>query len=161
MSTEHQPLTTDAVVVRLLGVPRSLLELNRRQNEMVLREFQLIELDEQDQGSSPPTRLLVLASALRQAYERLGFSGPAVTAREDTSDDDEDATVDIELPIPAGGGRAVRRLRAAMDEADEWCERGDLLALVTPPDGRALRDWVFDEITRQLEGQPPKPWSGG
>jgi hypothetical protein len=154
---------TDAVIVRLLGVPQALLERNRRQKEMVLREFQLIELGDEDGESSPPARLLTLAYELRRAHERLGLSGPEVTGREETSGDDtgpdaRDATVDFELPIPRGGDRAVRELHAAMDEADRWCERGDLLTLVTPSDCRALREWVFDEIARQLAGEMPTPW---
>lgn len=162
MTGEREGSMTEVVIVRLLGVPQTLLEQNRRQNEMVLREFQLIELDDQNEESSPPARLLALASKLRRAYEGLGLSGPVPhedARREDTGPGPDDATVDLELPIPRGGDRPVRMLREAMEEADRWCQRGDLLTLVTPPDCRALREWVFDEITRQLAGEEPTPWT--
>jgi hypothetical protein len=62
------------------------------------------------------------------------------------------------MPIPASGGVAMTRLRDAMDEADQWCESGELLTLVTPPDCRAFRSWFLNEIIRQVAGESPIAW---
>ena len=49
-------------------------------------------------------------------------------------------------------------LRSTLAEADEFCRRGELLTLATPPEYVAFREWFLGEIVRQLEGKPPTPW---
>jgi hypothetical protein len=42
-------------------------------------------------------------------------------------------------------------------EASEFCRRGELLTLATPPEYVAFREWFLDEIARQLGRNPPTP----
>ncbi len=37
---------------------------------------------------------------------------------------------------------------------------GDLLTLATPPEVAVLREWVFAEMLRQLDGHAPQRWTG-
>ena len=46
-------------------------------------------------------------------------------------------------------------LPRTLAEADEFCRRGELLTLATPPEYVAFREWFLGEIVRQLDGQPP------
>ena len=56
---------------------------------------------------------------------------------------------------------AARSMAAMMAEVDEFCRAGDhLMTLATPPEVVALREWVLEELTRQIdEGGEPVPWS--
>lgn len=61
--------------------------------------------------------------------------------------------------MPPVAGTAAQLFLRTMDETDEWCKRGELLTLASPPDQRALRRWFFGEIERQVRGAPPLPWA--
>ena len=46
-----------------------------------------------------------------------------------------------------------------LDEADEYCRRGDhLLTLATPPEELRFRRWFISEFVDQVNGAPPTPW---
>ena len=124
--------------------------------EALTREFQLIEFGAED-ASSPPARLLELTSRMRREYDRFDFA----TSRRELSAalDHGTDTIDLELVVPPGAGAAAQLFLRTMDETDEWCERGELLTLASPPDRRALRRWFFGEIERQVRGAPPVPWT--
>ncbi|MDQ1429690.1 MAG: hypothetical protein QOF40_292 [Actinomycetota bacterium] len=144
------------ITIHFLGAPVPLMQSVRLHLEAVTREFQLIEFAADD-ASSPPARLLELTSRMRKQYDRFGFatSRLELTAALDRGTD----TIDLELVVPRAAGGAAQLFLAAMDETDEWCERGELLTLASPPEQRALRRWFFAEIERQVAGQPPRPWS--
>ena len=143
------------VRVQLLGLPLRLAERTRRHQETLLREFQLIELADESGDSSPPVRLLRLTAELRAAYDRLGFSSREFAIPRAERDDE---TADLQLLVPDDRGAAVEQLLEAMDEAEKWCESGELLTLVAPPGCRALRSWFLNEIVRQVAGEPPTAW---
>ncbi len=52
------------------------------------------------------------------------------------------------------------RLDALQQQHLDYCRRGTLLALAAPAEVVALREWSLGEFLRQLDGQPPTPWSG-
>jgi hypothetical protein len=148
-------LSDDApVVVRFVGAPAALLQQARLHLEAITREFQLIEFDDAD---SPPARLLELITRMRTNYDQMGFEGNRRFVAEALARDDD--TLDFELPVPRRAGSAARLLITTMEETDEWCERGELLTLASPPEQRAMRRWFFGEIERQADGAAPIPWS--
>src|SRR4029079_8039366 len=55
---------------------------------------------------------------------------------------------------------AVQALAHLLDEMDACCEAGDqLLTVVTPPDLREFRAWLFREVVGQLRGATPSAWT--
>jgi anti-anti-sigma factor len=70
---------------------------------------------------------------------------------------------DVPIPVlgdPEERAAAVQALADLLDEIDAYCEAGDqLLTIVTPPDLREFRAWLFGEVVGQLRGAPPRPWS--
>jgi anti-anti-sigma factor len=70
---------------------------------------------------------------------------------------------DVVIPVlgdPEERAAAVQALAELLDEMDAYCEAGDqLLTLVTPPDLREFRAWLFLEVVGQLRGASPSAWS--
>jgi hypothetical protein len=146
---------TTPIIIHFVGAPVQLMQAVRLHLEALTREFQLIEFAADD-ASSPPARLLELTSRMRREYDEFGFA----TSREELTDalDRGTDTIDLELVVPPVAGTAVQLFLRTMDETDEWCERGELLTLASPPEQRALRRWFFGEIERQVRGEAPLPW---
>ncbi len=144
------------VTIRFVGAPVALMQSVRLHLEALTREFQLIEFSEVD-ASSPPVRLLELTTRMRRQYDRFGFA----TSRGELADavDRGSDTIDLELVVPPNAGGAAQLFLTTLDECDEWCERGELLTLASPPEQRAFRRWFFGEIERQVSGDPPRPWA--
>lgn len=66
--------------------------------------------------------------------------------------------VDIDLRVPVGAADASRALLELLEEADELCERGELLTLPATAEIRDLRRWVTVELCSQLHlGRQPQP----
>jgi anti-sigma B factor antagonist len=69
---------------------------------------------------------------------------------------------DVEIPVlgePEERATAIQALADLLDEIDAYCEVGDqLLTVVTPPDLREFRTWLFAEVIGQLRGASPSPW---
>lgn len=69
---------------------------------------------------------------------------------------------DVEIPVlgePEERAVAIQALADLLDEVDAYCETGDqLLTVVTPPDLREFRTWLFAEVIGQLRGAAPSPW---
>ncbi len=101
--------------------------------------------------------MLDLTSRMRREYDRFDFA----TSRDDISAALEEGsdTIDLELVVPPEARATARLFLQTMDETDEWCERGTLLTLASPPEHRALRRWFFGEIERQAGGEAPRSWA--
>ncbi len=69
---------------------------------------------------------------------------------------------DVQIPVlgdPEERATAVQALADLLDEMDAYCEAGNqLLTVVTPPDLRAFRTWLFAEVIGQLRGATPTVW---
>jgi hypothetical protein len=147
---------TETTHVRLVQVPVVLMARWGEHQQELLREFALIQLSDQAAKAEVPSRLLEVIERHRPAFNRLAVRtrGQFARAREQ-----HEPYIDLELDLPAGAPDAARELRALFDEADEFCRRGDLITLETPPEYVALRHWFLDEIIRQFDGQQPRPFS--
>ncbi len=146
----------ELVVVRLERVPLALMqEASEHQDEM-RREFSLIQQSSSDDETTVPLRLLRLRDEL-EVHFAVFSEGPraAFTAALERGDE----TIDLEYQIPPEARAACITLGELLDEADEFCKRGEhLLTLTTPAEPLALRRWFLGEFVAQIDGADPTPW---
>ena len=145
----------ELVTVQLLGVPLELLERARQHHESLEREFRLLTLSRPEDRAHVTSRLLDL---VREVSEPAAAFGAAQADAVDAAYTQGETTIDLAVPVPAAAADACRRLGALLDEADEFCRRGDLLNVATPPDCVELRHWYLGQFVAQIEGAPPTPW---
>jgi hypothetical protein len=143
----------ELVTVRILGMPLDVMERSAEHSDELLREFALIR----EEGSDHvPVRLLALIEELRSRFGSFS-EGPRQAMQDAIARGD--ATIDLSYDVPPAVAAAARQLGDLLDEADEFCRAGDLLTLATQPEAVAFRHWYLQEFQRQVDGQPPRPWS--
>jgi hypothetical protein len=146
---------TAMVRVRFLDVPVPLVFRSNQHQQELIREFTLIQLSDDGAKQDVPLRLLEVVE--RDSRE---FSELSVHLWEELAEAMErgDPLVDMEIEIPSSARAAALEMLATLTEADEFCRRGDLLTLATPPDLVAFREWFLGEVVRQIDGSSPSPW---
>lgn len=147
----------ELVEVRLLGLPLQVWQRTQEHVDGLLREFTLITQDEEVKAATPG-RLLALVQELSAGFgsfsEAQVIEMQAALARGDT-------VIDLTYQVPAAAAPAAQQLGDMLDEADEYCRRGDhLLTLATPDEELRFRRWFIGEFVDQLGGAPPTPWPG-
>lgn len=159
----RQEAGEDVVAVRLLELPLRLYERAREHHEELVRELALLTLAPaahqggHEGGHEVPQRLLRLVRELTESYSGTTTAADAVR---DAALERGDRQVDLSYEVPRSAAQALRRLRAMLDEADEFCRQGEhLLTLAAAPDVARFRRWYFSEFLRQIEqGLAPTPW---
>lgn len=147
--------TEDFVEVRLLRLPLPVWQRTQEHVDGLLREFALIAQDD-DARAATPGRLLDLVRELTA-----GFGGFSVNQRRalEAAAARGEAEMDLTYQLPPAAGAAAQQLGDMLDEADDYCRRGDhLLTLATPPEELRFRQWFISEFVDQIEGKPPTPW---
>jgi hypothetical protein len=143
------------VEVRLLRLPLQVWQRTQEHVDGLLREFALIAQDEEGRAATPG-RLLELVRQVTAGFG--GFSVEQRRAMEAALDRNE-TEIDLTYQIPPAAAAAAQQLGDMLDEADEYCRRGDhLLTLATPPEELRFRKWFISEFVDQLNGAPPTPW---
>jgi hypothetical protein len=142
------------VRVRLLELPVPTWQRTQQHLDELLREFALLAHSERTDAL--PNRLLSLADRIRASYSAYL---DAQSAHLRATAERGGTRVDLEFRVPPDMGDAADELDQMLDEADAYCECGDLLTLATPPDARRFRRWYFAEFSRQAAGEGPRPWS--
>lgn len=143
------------VEVRLLRLPLEVWQRTQEHVDGLLREFALIAQDAEARAATPG-RLLALVKELTAGYG--GFSAEQRRAMVAALDRGE-SEIDLTYTVPPAAGAAAQQLGEMLDEADEYCRRGDhLLTLATPPDELRFRRWFIGEFVEQIHGAPPTPW---
>lgn len=138
--------------VVLLNVPVALYRQAQERHEELMRELALVDLSESD---DLPQRLLDMVGQLRLSYGRFLETQHGRLAQAFARGDQ---SIDLHFAVPATAGKAAAEFCALLDESDEFCRSGDLLALeITPPLLR-LRHWYFGEFAAQIAGAEPTPW---
>jgi hypothetical protein len=143
------------IVLRQLPVP---LWLAHQQHlEELLREFTLISTGrDQDHEQHTPSRLVALVETLRERY---GAGSEERAARLFAAAEQDIPELDLEMELPTAAADAVGPLVDLLDEADDYCRRGQhLLTLATPPQLVLFRRWYLTEVAEQLRGAAPTPW---
>jgi hypothetical protein len=144
---------SELVTVRILGMPLDVMQGSAEHSDELLREFALIR----EEGSDHvPARLLALIEELRGRFGSFS-EGPRQAMQDAMERGDE--TIDLAYDVPPAVAAAARQLGDLLDEADEFCRAGELLTLATQPEAVAFRHWYLEEFQRQVDGQPPRPWS--
>ncbi len=152
MEPEAQP---DLVEVRLLQLPLEVWQRTQEHVDGLLREFALMVADDEARAATPG-RLLNLFNQLSAGYG--SFSEAQRVEMEEALAQGE-TEIDLTYHIPPAAAPAAQQLGDMLDEADEYCRRGDhLLTLATPPEELRFRRWFISEFVDQLGGAPPTPW---
>ena len=152
------PATDELVTVRILGFPLQVHDRAQRQAQEMRREFQLVLGQEQLHPGSVPARMLDLSATLSERYA--GFTEQQELEIEEGIAAGREILEELVFQVPGDVSDAVEQLRSILEEADEFCRSGQMLALATPPDLVRYRNWYLDQFSRQAAGQPPQPWSG-
>ena len=159
MSTapEHGEL----VQAHLLELPVPLAARAQEHWQELLREFTLISSDASEHGAESgqhvPARLLELVDVLTQQFG--GMNTAAEDRLEAAIATGQRVVHDHVLEVPPAAGPAAQALGAMIDEAEEYCRRGQhLLTLAASPELVAYRRWYLEQVVDQLEGKPPVPW---
>lgn len=146
----------DLVVVRLERLPVGLMREASEHQDELRREFSMMAQQSSADETNVPRRLLRLRDEL-EAHFAAFSAGPnaAVTAAIERGEE----SIDLEYRVPPEAKGACITLGALLDEADEFCRRGDhLLTLATPEGALALRHWFLAEFIAQIDGADPTPW---
>lgn len=149
-------MTDGLVEVRLIGLPLQIWQRTQEHVDGLLREFALISQDAEARAATPG-RLLALVQEVSTGYGE--FSGQQRLDME-AALECGDAGIDLTYRMPPGAAGAAQALGQMLDEADEYCRRGDhLLTLATPPESVRFRRWFIGEFVNQVGGARPTPWS--
>jgi hypothetical protein len=147
--------TAETVPVVLRELP---LELARRSDEHqadLLREFALLSLDPGDHADVP-RRLLALVAELEERYSE---ASAAVDRDRSEAEARGEQSTDLVVAVPGSAAASARRLLSLLEEADEYCRRGEhLLTVESDPEVVAFRRWYLGEFAAQVEGRSPTPW---
>jgi PAS domain S-box-containing protein len=150
----------DVVDVVLLNTPLLLHAAWQEHAEGLLREYLLVKLDTED-----PTEALEAHAAASDAISllhehlprpRLGENPeelmahavePGVSSRREV------------LPVPRTSVPHFRVLDQAMDSAIALADSGAFLTPPIQPELRELRRWLCQQVSRQVNGEPPSTWT--
>jgi len=148
----------ELVEVRLLRLPLQVWQRTQEHVDGLLREFALIAQDDEAKLATPG-RLLALVQHLSAGFG--SFSAAQVIEMEAALARGE-TEIDLTYRVPPAAAPAAQQLGDMLDEADEYCRRGDhLLTLATPEEELRFRRWFISEFVDQLGGAPPTPWREG
>ena len=146
---------TELVEVRLLRLPLDVWQRTQEHVDGLLREFVLIVQDEEARAATPG-RLLALIEQLTAGYGE--FSAEQRRQMEAAFARGE-PEIDVTYRIPPDAAGAAQQLGDMLDEADDYCRRGEhLLTMATPDEARRFRRWFIGEFVDQVGGRPPTPW---
>jgi anti-anti-sigma factor len=146
------------VQLELLNFPVGYFERALEHAAGVQRELDVLRVDEARAGRVPRRTDEIVADLDTR------FSGYRATMDILASLVEQGADhADVSIPVlgdPEERALAIVGLRDLLHEVDRYCEAGELLTVVTPPDLREFREWLFVEVIGQLRGASPRPWSG-
>jgi hypothetical protein len=143
------------VEVQLLRLPLDVWQRTQEHVDDLLREFTLVSQDEEARATVPG-RLLALIEELSAGYGQFSTEQRLTM---DAAVAGGQLEIDLRYQVPPAAGGAAQRLGDMLEEADEYCRRGDhLLTLATPPEEQAFRRWFISEFVGQVGGRQPTPW---
>ncbi|MDP8969586.1 MAG: hypothetical protein M3N52_03630 [Actinomycetota bacterium] len=140
--------------VRLQDVPaRLFLESQDHQHDLI-RELMLIEIGERFDLTdlNVPQQLAKLISDILNRYADVRWVTRQQALR---ALDQGEELVTMTVPVRPGMADALREWLRLLEEADRFCEQGDLLTLAARPAVRQLRRWYVREIVSRLPSEMP------
>lgn len=149
-SADAQPELHD---IQLVDLPLDVLARSQEHNDGLTREFALIATSLA--GDSVPQRLQQLSDQLQTQY---AMYTEETRQRIDAAILQGERELDVIYTVPGDVLGACFLLNDMLEEADDFCRKGDLLTLATPPDLVRFRRWFLGEFVRQISGDAPVPW---
>jgi anti-anti-sigma factor len=146
------------VQLELLNFPVGYFERALEHAAGVQRELDVLRVDEA-RADRVPRRMDEIVADLDTRFSGYRATMDILASLVQQRADHADVSIPV-LGEPEERAVAIVALRDLLDEVDRYCEAGDLLTVVTPPDLREFRDWLFEEVIGQLRGASPRPWSG-
>ena len=145
------PDATPPLVLRLLQVPVDLYCAWQPHAEALLREAVLAAYDDDDVmdiSGDHPLAARALGALADAAAELFALH------------EDEVPTADVTLRIDADAVPWFPIMRDLLNRAAVLSHAGRLLVPPSLPEVVAVRNWICDEVARQVAGLPPTPWAG-
>jgi anti-sigma regulatory factor (Ser/Thr protein kinase) len=147
---QARELTVEPIPVGLLtGLPVGLYRVLQQHNEALLREYQLHRLTEDNADGRDDQRIVAAARA------RVAISTNVLSAADGLPDT---AHVDALITGQDADMSGFADLREVFAAADQLAASGALLTRPPLPELLALRGWIFDQLTAQLDGHAPTRW---
>ena len=146
--SEAPTAAAELVAVRLLNLPVTLYSAWQEHADAILREAMLVALDA-GRGDLPED--YALAS---EALSALGGQTTDVFAL-----DGSVPHIDVTIELSRTAIPTFPVLRDVLRRCSELSTAGLLLVPPSLPEIQAVRRWVCDEIGRQGQELPPRPWS--
>lgn len=146
----------------LRDFPLRLWVRQQQHTEELLREFNLLLLGQESgqsgqSGHAAPGQLVALAEMFTRNFGAL--LDQLTEARQAAYDGGLDR-MDSVVPLVPDLPELLDQVRRVLAVVDEYCNRGELLALQRPAELRALTDWTMAELVAQQGGAEPTPWPG-
>ena len=148
------PDATDALPVRLVGVPVRLALANDANLDDVIREFQVLTMSDKETAHPVPRPLIRLAEEiLERAFE------PRLEAREAAraAAAAGQRLFDLTMVVPAELVPDLWHLTLVLEQVTGYCRQGALLSLAPSEELAAYRRWWVSEVERQVHGARPRP----
>lgn len=140
------------ILVRLLSCPVALSIRQDDHLDELVRELQLLEGDVGNLRSRDLARQLEGLLAGPAHARHTGRRAAQLAAAAGHTE------LDVEMAMPRELALTVQQLQATVMAADALCEQARLLTLASPPELRALRAWMTEQLTAQADGAEPVPW---
>jgi PAS domain S-box-containing protein len=139
----------DTLTACLRHLPVTLYSAWQEHADAILREAMLVALND-NHGDLPEE--FAFAS---QALSALGAGTTDVFATPIESG----AHLDVDVVLPLEAVACFPVLRDMLRRCSEMSAAGQLLVPPSLPEIQAVRRWVCDEVGRQAQGLPPRPWT--
>lgn len=152
--------------VRLLQLPPSLWLAAREHHDAMIRELNLYLAERPDPTVDVAAADRARAIVSTAVIVAVGRAQTAGTARRVLPDGHPSPLppvpepLDLELDIDIELAPAFGALQDTLDAAERLAQAGLLLARPGLPEVVAVRDWVCEQITAQLNSVAPSPWPG-
>ncbi|HEX3794223.1 MAG TPA: ATP-binding protein, partial [Acidimicrobiales bacterium] len=139
----------DGTPIALLDAPIQEMIRTNAHYDALYREFRLISELDPSHLEAVPGRLLSLIDHLGTSL--MGF-GRSVEETWDEAVRENQDKVDLRFRLPAELGPGVTWYSRLLDEADEYCQRVELLTIAPTDEAVAVRRWVFGQVAGQCQG---------
>ena len=147
---------TDRVAV-LKDFPLRLWHRQQEHFDTLMREFQLLVLAANNEGSSAPRELLGLAGYITSTHAKIIDD---ITEKRHAALARGRDRMDSYVPLLDELPELLDQVEIVLEKVDAYCRRDHLLLLPRSGDLVALADWTSTEIRRQYYGEQPIPWPG-
>lgn len=144
-------MTVELVAVRLVDLPVGLHLRASQHLDELQRELTYVAAE----PGSAPARLAQLSSRITAEFGTFA-RGPRAEIRAAVAAGR--AVIDVCFRLPPTAAAVAALANSMLDEVEDHCRDGGLLALAAPAEVLAYRRWFFSEFTSQIGGEPPCPW---